>query len=75
MPLGAVAVPGRRVPASSGPNLPGPRTGAAAAPRAQLRCAARGVPVLAASLHGAGSCFSGPAAAPAVAHMAQRAAV
>lgn len=59
MPPGAVAVPGRRVPASSGPNLPGPRTGAAAAPRAQLRCAARGVPVLAASLHGAGSRFQG----------------
>jgi len=49
MPLGAVAVPGRRVPASSGPNLPGPRTGAAAAPRVQHRCAVRGVPVLAAS--------------------------
>lgn len=37
---------GRRVPASSGPNLPGARTGAAATPRSQLSCAAQGCPCL-----------------------------
>lgn len=44
---------GRRVPASSGPNLPGARTGAAATLRSQLRCAAQGCPCLHASPHGA----------------------
>ena len=43
MPLYADAVR-RRVPASSGPNLPGARTGAAATPRLQLSCAAQGCP-------------------------------
>lgn len=42
-----------RVPASSGPNLPGARTGAAATPRAHPAALRRAVPVSAASPHGA----------------------